>query len=133
VQALVLPVGADRYALELAAVREVVRAPDVTPLPGAPAAVLGVLNLRGEVVPLIDTATLLGIGRVDGVAFAAVAGTDHGLAALAADGEPTTVALGPPAGAAESPAGVARYTVGDALVVLLDLGELVAPDRLAAT
>jgi chemotaxis signal transduction protein len=133
VQALVLPVGTDWYALGLAEICEVVRAPEVTPLPGAPAGVLGVLNLRGEVVPLLDTARLLGIGRVAGVEYAAVADTDHGLAALAVDGEPTTVALGPPAGPAESPAGVARYAVGDGLVVLLDLGELVAPDRVAAT
>jgi len=133
VQALVLPVGSDRYALELTSVCEVVKAPDVTPLPGAPAGVLGVLNLRGDVVPLLDTAVLLGTGRVKDVAFAAVADTDDGLAALAADGAPATVALGPPAGAAESPAGVARYAVGDGLVVLLDLAVLLAPERVAAT
>ncbi|HWT21988.1 MAG TPA: chemotaxis protein CheW, partial [Solirubrobacteraceae bacterium] len=74
-QALVLPVGADRYALELADVREVVRGPAITPLPGAPAAVLGALNLRGAVIPVLDTAALLGTGRLGGAPFAAVAET----------------------------------------------------------
>jgi purine-binding chemotaxis protein CheW len=133
VQALVLPVGADRYALELTSVREVVHAPDVTPLPGAPATVLGVLNLRGEVVPVLDTAALLGAGRVESIAFAAVAESDGGPAALAADGEPTTLALDVPAGAAESPGGAERFVVGDGIVVLLDVDELLAPLRVAGT
>jgi len=89
VQALLLPVGADRYALELVAIREVVVAPTVVPLPGAPATVLGVANLRGEVVPVFDTVALLGRGRLERLAFAAVAETEAGLAALAADGEPS--------------------------------------------
>jgi purine-binding chemotaxis protein CheW len=132
VQALLLPVGADRYALELTAIREVVLAPAVTPLPGAPGAVLGVLNLRGDVVPVLDTAALLGTGRVGRVAFAAVAETDHGPAALAADGEPSTAALGGVAGRSELPAGAGRFAVAGGVVTLLDLEALLAPERLAA-
>ena len=130
-QALLLPVGADRYALELVAIREVVVAPTVVPLPGAPATVLGVANLRGEVVPVFDTVALLGRGRLERLAFAAVAETEAGLAALAADGEPSTVVLDEPVGAAESPVASGRFALPDGVVVLLDVDALLAPERVS--
>lgn len=125
-QALLLSVGADRYALALTDVCEVVRAPEITPLPGAPAAALGVMNLRGDVVPVLDVAALLGTGSGGADApFAAVAGTDAGLAALATDAEPTTLELFGTAGRAELPAAKGRYVVADGVVTLLDVGALV--------
>jgi purine-binding chemotaxis protein CheW len=129
VQALVLPIGDDRYAVDLTDVREVVPDPALTPLPGAPPAVLGVVNLRGELVPVLDTATLLGVGRLERVAFVAVAEADEGLAGLATDGEPATAALEQPVGAAELPAATTRYALGAGAVTLLALGELLNPLR----
>ena len=131
-QALLLPVGADRYAVELTAVREVVRGPAVVPLPGAPPAVLGVMNLRGEVVPVLDTAALLGSGRTGDAAFAAVVEAGDEPAALAGAGEPVTAALDRPAGAAESSAGAGRFAVAGGVATLLDLGALLAPERIGA-
>ncbi|WP_375768545.1 chemotaxis protein CheW [Archangium gephyra] len=43
-----------RYALPLEDVRELVRAVRLTPLPRAPAVVEGLLNLRGELLPVLD-------------------------------------------------------------------------------
>lgn len=43
-----------RYAVSLAAVREVIRPGDITPVPGAPTDVLGIVNLRGQIVPVLD-------------------------------------------------------------------------------
>jgi purine-binding chemotaxis protein CheW len=43
-----------RYGLPLHAVREVVRAVLITPLPDAPAVVEGVINVRGAIVPVYD-------------------------------------------------------------------------------
>ncbi len=43
-----------RYGLPVAEVREIVRAVLPVPLPGAPGAVEGVINLRGTVVPVLD-------------------------------------------------------------------------------
>jgi len=74
---LLVPVGADWYALDMASVREVVAFPLLTRVPTAPAALLGLFNLRGEIVPLFDTAALLDAGRMAGVAsFAVVVLTD---------------------------------------------------------
>ena len=130
-QALVLPVGSDRYALALTDVREVVRAPAPWPLPGAPPTVLGLINLRGEVVPVLDTAALLGIGRMEAVAYAAVADTDAGPAALAADGVPLTARLDQPAGAGSLDGAVERFSHDGGLVTVLDVSRLLAPGRVA--
>lgn len=52
----------ERYAFRVDTVREVARDLEVTPVPGAPPAVRGVHNLRGEVLPVVQLATLLGVG-----------------------------------------------------------------------
>ena len=62
--ALLIPVGSDTYAVSLETVREVVVDPRVTQLPTAPAVVRGVFNLRGDIVPLLDTGLLLGLRPV---------------------------------------------------------------------
>ncbi len=51
---LVFSLGAEAYAIALRHVREVVEIAPLTPVPGAPAAVRGVMNLRGHVVPVVD-------------------------------------------------------------------------------
>lgn len=49
-----------RYGLEIANCREVVKGVHITPLPGAPAFVTGLVNLRGAVVAILDLDVLLG-------------------------------------------------------------------------
>ena len=56
-----------RYALSLTSVREVIRPGDITPVPGAPDDVLGIVNLRGQIVPVLDGRRRFGL---DGVASA---------------------------------------------------------------
>lgn len=53
-EAAIFALGNERYGVETRFVREVVRLTDFTPLPGAPAFLAGVMNLRGEIVALID-------------------------------------------------------------------------------
>ncbi len=53
------------YALELLKVQEVVRPATLLPLRGAAAHMLGVMNLRGQVVPVIDLGLYLGRRSVD--------------------------------------------------------------------
>lgn len=48
------------YAVPLAAVREVIRAEDPTPVPGAPNDVLGIINVRGSIVTVLDGCQRLG-------------------------------------------------------------------------
>ncbi len=49
-----------RLAVPASAVVEIVRAATPSPLPGAPEVVLGLLNLRGVLVPVFDVRTRLG-------------------------------------------------------------------------
>jgi purine-binding chemotaxis protein CheW len=49
----------ERYCIETRCVREVRRFGAVTPLPGVPDFLVGVTNLRGEILPLIDLRCLL--------------------------------------------------------------------------
>ena len=45
----------ERYGVNVMQVQEVLRFTEITPVPGAPAYVLGIINLRGNVVTVIDT------------------------------------------------------------------------------
>lgn len=51
---LVITLDGRRYALPLPVVERVVRAVAITPLPNAPDIVLGVVNIRGRVIPVIN-------------------------------------------------------------------------------
>ncbi len=58
--------GGQRFAWDLTAIREIVPARAVTRLPGAPAWALGLLNLRGTVLTVVDLATRLGLEPLEG-------------------------------------------------------------------
>lgn len=57
-------VGHDSYALELLRVQEVLRPAPIVAMRGAAPSVLGVMNLRGRVVPVFDLGIWLGTDRV---------------------------------------------------------------------
>ena len=46
--------GAEDYAIPLLMVREVISVPDTTPIPKSPAHFLGIMNLRGQVISIVD-------------------------------------------------------------------------------
>jgi purine-binding chemotaxis protein CheW len=129
-QTILLPVGADLYAVPIEFVREVLGAPTVARLVTAPAYVIGLINLRGEIVPLLDTAALLGVGTVGPVSFAVVLRTAHGPAALAATGFPERAELGVACGPSELPGTAGMYQVDRRVAVLVDLDGLLGTDRL---
>lgn len=54
-------IGPEDYALPVESVTEVAELGEVTPVPGAHAAVLGARNLRGQVLPVIDMAAVFGL------------------------------------------------------------------------
>lgn len=57
---IIVTIGGARYAVELRWVREVVSLGFVTMVPTAPAALGGVCNLHGAILPVLDVAVLLG-------------------------------------------------------------------------
>jgi purine-binding chemotaxis protein CheW len=58
---LLLRLSAEHYILDSTCVREVARWRAPTPVPGAPQAVAGIINQRGEVLPVINLSVLLGL------------------------------------------------------------------------
>ena len=115
------PIGEDRYAVATSVVREVVIDPLPTRLPTAPATVLGAFNLRGEVVPMFDTAELLGIGRVVGTPAAVVINTTAGPAALVVSDLPRFVVLDSEVGPSELRGTAGIFSVDGDVVVMLDV------------
>jgi purine-binding chemotaxis protein CheW len=56
-------VGRENYGVDIFAVREIVKAQEITSVPGASDYVLGIINLRGKIISVVDLAHRLGLGR----------------------------------------------------------------------
>jgi purine-binding chemotaxis protein CheW len=54
VRYIVFTLGGERFALPLLAIREVIAPPEITPVPFSPTYFLGIMNLRGQVISVID-------------------------------------------------------------------------------
>lgn len=52
----------ETYGIDVMQIREVLRTPEISPVPGAPSFVLGIINLRGNVVAIIDTRSRFHLG-----------------------------------------------------------------------
>lgn len=136
-QTLTFVLGPERYAVEAKQVREIARLVDFTAVPGAPEFLLGVMNLRGEILAIADLRTFFGVpqqGLTD-LARVVVLGVERAEIGVLADEThelrslPLAEILEPP----DSVAGIGReYLLGitkDALIVL-DAARLLADPRL---
>jgi len=56
--------GPERYAFETSFVREVFPLTEITPLPGVPPYILGVVNVRGRILSVMDIRRLLDFANV---------------------------------------------------------------------
>jgi purine-binding chemotaxis protein CheW len=62
VEVLACRLGGERYAVETRHLRSVQWASGITPVPWTPEFVVGIVSVRGEIVTLLDLATMLGVG-----------------------------------------------------------------------
>lgn len=53
------------YGIHVMQVKEVQRLTEIAPVPGAQHYVLGIVNLRGNVITVVDTRTLFGLSRAE--------------------------------------------------------------------
>ena len=58
---LTFSLGQEEYGLEILKVREIIGYMDITSVPQTPVYVKGVINLRGQVIPVIDLRTKFGM------------------------------------------------------------------------
>jgi chemotaxis signal transduction protein len=126
---LVLPLGEEHYALPLESVQQIISQPRVTRMPVSQPGLLGLLNVRGDIVPLFDAAVLLRSGAPGAAAFAILVSTSVGPAALG-------VAVMPDAGDIDvepSPTKPSEtgqvYPSGGRLVTLLGIEDLLVAGR----
>lgn len=58
---LCLNLGHEEFAIPLLGVKEVIGLPDMTPIPQAPSHFAGIMNLRGQIISVMDLRVKLGI------------------------------------------------------------------------
>jgi chemotaxis signal transduction protein len=122
---LVVAVNDGFFAVPMATVHQVLRHPRVTRVPLSPAGLLGVVNVRGEIVPFLDTGVLTGTGSLLEPPFAVLVSGESEMLALAAEGLPIAADLEEPVGPGTQPGELGVYSSGGRLVVLIDIEELV--------
>src|SRR5579883_678908 len=64
-QVVVFELSGEVYALDILHVHEIIRIQPVTPVPGAPEYIEGLINLRGRVVPVVDLRKRFGLRTRD--------------------------------------------------------------------
>lgn len=62
---LLFRIGEEWYAVNVGDVREIFQEYDVTPVPCVPDFVLGVVNVRGEILSVTDPARMMRLGSID--------------------------------------------------------------------
>lgn len=122
---LVIPVNAEFYAVPMENVQQVMRHPQVTKVPLAPPGLIGVVNVRGEILPLLDTGVLTGSGRLTAPPFAVLVNTEKENVALAAGAMPMAADFEEPVAPSTRAGEHGVYSSGGRLVVLLNIEELV--------
>ena len=65
-------VGSEEFAMDLQHVQEVLSCPEITKLPRTPNYVQGVIDLRGEIIPIIDMRIKLGLRRTERTPYTSI-------------------------------------------------------------
>jgi purine-binding chemotaxis protein CheW len=128
VQAIAFQIAGEMHACDVLLVEEVVTKHRIHPLPDMPPRLLGVIRLRGDLVPVIDVAPLLALSLAPDVAPSVLVVESEGLrVGLAADFVHDVIAL-PPGSYHPAPGGdafvAAVARVDGTLYTLLDLAEI---------
>jgi purine-binding chemotaxis protein CheW len=78
VQVVSFKLGSEEYGVEIAQVQEINRMVAVTHVPRAPQFMEGVINLRGQLIPIIDLRARFGMPRVEHTKNTRIVVTDIG-------------------------------------------------------
>lgn len=54
IQLVVFELDKEEYGVEIVELQEIIRMPDITPIPNAPAFIKGIFNLRGKIIVVVD-------------------------------------------------------------------------------
>ncbi|KJV27207.1 chemotaxis protein CheW [Luteibacter yeojuensis] len=136
-QYLTVNLGSEEYGVDILAVREIRGWTPVTRIPQAPSYVLGVLNLRGAIVPVLDLRLRFGLTREEYTAttvcvIVMVAGRQFGVVVDAVSDvvevAPSGIRPVPDMGTTVDTEYLKGLTsVGERMVLLLDVDRLLQP------
>ena len=116
-----LRVGPEAYAMPVQHVREIVGLGEVTAVPGSGPEMLGVRSLRGQILPVIDLALLLGISTSVPPARLLVAEAGGRAAGFAIDAVSDVGELQDPTEETESGLLIGATLAGGDLIGLIDV------------
>jgi len=139
VQLVTFRLAEETYGINVMHVQEVLRITEIAPVPGAPSYVLGIINLRGNVVTVIDTRSRFGLmgAETDDSSRIVIIESDDQVVGILVDSVAEVVELNlsdidsaPNVGNDES----SRYIQGVAnlengLLIVVDLNKLLTDDE----
>jgi len=64
IEVITFTLAAETYGIESSFVREVYPLNDFTPLPGVPIYIFGIINVRGQIIPVVDLKKLFNIPEI---------------------------------------------------------------------
>jgi purine-binding chemotaxis protein CheW len=73
---LVFDLSGEKYCVSSSEAREVIREREITRVPNTPGYVLGVMNLRGEIIPVVDIRSFFGLGTPESSGSSRIMVTD---------------------------------------------------------
>ena len=139
---LTFSVGGESYGLDILSIREIIKVREVTEVPRVPRFLIGVISVRGVVLPVVDLRLRLRLAAApptraarilvttkDGEPFGLLVDAVAGVVRLAeSEIEPPPSTLGPSEGAFL--AGIGRHRAGrrERMVILLNLSQVLAFD-----
>jgi purine-binding chemotaxis protein CheW len=121
-------VGQEHYAVPVDHVLEVAESGDVAPVPGAPNQIVGVRNLRGQIVPVISLAKLFGLADEEAGRIV-VAELDGRRGGLAVESVLDVGELPEPSEPTESPFLSGAALIEGTLVGLLDVESILSSSQ----
>jgi purine-binding chemotaxis protein CheW len=135
-QAVSFAIGGQSYCIDIMSVREIRNWSGVTTLPNTAEYMLGVINLRGVIVPIIDLKSRFGLGKSDpspahAVVVVALNGKLHGLLVdsvsdIVSCKENEVSALPDALGSAQNPLLSGLITFGEQMVAVVALDKMIA-------
>jgi len=123
----------ETYAINVLSVQEVLKDTKVTPVPGAPHYVLGILNLRGNVVSVVNARMRFGLPDIDVTDLTRIVMVEHGTQSIGLMVDAVAEVVDIEAGEVVSTGGPGEdgsrhiegtVTRGESLIILVDLDSL---------
>jgi purine-binding chemotaxis protein CheW len=139
VQVVSFRLGGEEYGVNIAQVQEIIRMVEITHVPRAPHFMEGVINLRGQLIPIIDLRTRFGMPRIDPTKSTRIVVTEIGNKRVGIVVDSVSEVLNIPVenveDAPEMVAGVGTEYIqgvgklGERLIIMLDLSKVISTEE----